>query len=42
MSGMTITNRAAGNARAPLPTHPRVDCAACPDGLARDIHPTFY
>jgi hypothetical protein len=42
MSGMTITNRAAGNARAKLPTHPRVDCATCPEGLARDIHPTFY
>jgi hypothetical protein len=42
MSGMTNTNRAAGNARAKLPTHPRVDCATCPEGLARDIHPTFY
>ena len=42
MSGMTITNRVARNARAPLPTHPRVDCAACPDGLARDIRPAFY
>lgn len=42
MSGMTIGSRATRNAPAPLPTHPRVDCAACPDGLACDTRLAIY
>lgn len=42
MYGMKIQGRAARIARVPLPNRPRVDCAACPDGPACDIHLAYY